>query len=213
MKTTKIILSEDVYNLGEEGDIKEVAPGYARNFLIPKGMAVPYSRRHVALFADRRAAIERRKEEKRQAALGLKERIESLSIVFKAPAGDSGKLFGSVSNAAIADRLLQEGFQIERKKIEVPGHAMKMVGEYDVTVKLYANEAATLKVVIEAIESSESTAARSRSRSAAELPDATAQGSAAQATADSDPLDEDDDSAEYEDRAPYDDDADERDDA
>ena len=59
MKGVKVILNEDVYNLGEEGDVREVAPGYARNYLIPKGMAVPFTRQYMALFEDRRAAIEK----------------------------------------------------------------------------------------------------------------------------------------------------------
>lgn len=148
MKNTKIILSEDVYNLGEEGDVCEVAPGYARNYLIPKGFAVPYSRKFVAMFKDRKTAIENRKDEKRNSALGLKERLESMAFTFEVPAGDSGKLFGSVTNATVADRLLQDGLQIERKKIELPGHTIKMVGEFDVIVKLYADETATLKVTV-----------------------------------------------------------------
>lgn len=148
MKSVKVILNEDVYNLGEEGDVRDVASGYARNYLIPRGLAVPYARRYVAMFADRKQAIERRKEEKRKDALGLKERIEELHLVFEVPAGDSGKLFGSVTNAQVADRLLQEGLSIERKKIDIPGHTIKMVGEYDVTIKLYADESASLKVEI-----------------------------------------------------------------
>lgn len=146
----KIILNEDVYNLGEEGDVREVAPGYARNYLIPKGFAVLYDRHHVALFKDKREAIERRKEAKRTSASDLKERIEQLSLEFVVPAGSSGKLFGSVTNAAIADRLLQNGFSIERKKIEIPGHNIKSTGDYEVSIKLYADESATLNVTIKA---------------------------------------------------------------
>lgn len=148
MKSTKIILNEDVYNLGEEGDVREVAPGYARNFLFPKGLAVLHSRENVARFQDRKAKIDRRKEEKRTSALGLKDRIEEMELEFEVPAGASGKLFGSVSNAAIADRLLQAGVTIERKKIEIPGHTFKMIGDHEVTIKLYADESASLKVRI-----------------------------------------------------------------
>ena len=150
MRSMKIILNEDVYNLGEEGDVREVAPGYARNYLIPKGFAVLYDRHHVALFKDKREVIERRKEEKRTSASDLKERIEQLSLEFVVPAGSSGKLFGSVTNAAIADRLLQNGFSIERKKIEIPGHNIKSTGVYEISIKLYADESATLNVTIKA---------------------------------------------------------------
>ncbi len=148
MKRVKIILNEDVYNLGEEGDVREVAAGYARNFLIPKGLAVPYTKHYLARFEDRRSSIERRKADKRQTALGLKERIEALRLVFDMPAGASGKLFGSVTSAQVADRLLKEGLQIERKKIELPGHTIKIAGEYEASVKLYADESATLSIAI-----------------------------------------------------------------
>ncbi len=150
MKSVKIILNEDVYNLGEEGDVCTVAPGYARNYLIPKGYAVAYNRRNVAIFEERKATIEKRKNEKRDAALSDKERIENLRLDFEMPAGSSGKLFGSVTNQNIAERLMQEGINIERKKIEVPGHTIKMTGEYSVTIKLYADESAELPVVVRA---------------------------------------------------------------
>ena len=175
MKSVTVILNEDVYNLGEEGDVRDVAAGYARNYLIPRGLAVPYSKEYVALFEDKRSAIERRKEEKRTDALGLKERLEELELVFEVPTGESGKLFGSVTNAGIADRLMQEGIQIERKKIEIPGHTIKMTGEYEITIKLYADEAATLKVRIEPEGASKKAkAAESRGekrRSAADEPE------------------------------------------
>ncbi len=150
MKRIKIILNEDVYNLGEEGDVCTVAPGYARNYLIPKGFAVPFTRQNVAVFEEKKASIEKRKEEKRTAAFGDKERIESLMLEFEMPAGSSGKLFGSVTNQNIAERLMQQGVNIERKKIEVPGHTIKMTGEYSVTIKLYADESAELPVVVRA---------------------------------------------------------------
>ena len=148
MRNLKIILNEDVYNLGEEGDVREVAPGYARNYLIPKGMAVLHSRENVARFKDKHEVIERRREEKRTSALGLKDRIEEMQLEFAVPAGSSGKLFGSITNAAIADRLMQDGLTIERKKIEIPGHTFKQVGDYEVIIKLYADESAALKVKI-----------------------------------------------------------------
>lgn len=148
MKNLKIILNEDVYNLGEEGDVREVAPGYGRNYLIPKGLAVLHSRENVARFKDKQSAIERRREEKRTSALGLKDRIEEMQLEFAVPAGSSGKLFGSITNAAIADRLMQDGLTIERKKIEIPGHTFKQIGDYEIIIKLYADESAALKVKI-----------------------------------------------------------------
>lgn len=145
----KVILNQDVVNLGEEGDICTVADGYGRNYLIPQKLAVPYTRQYIAIFEQRKEQIEKRKEEKRQAALSLKEKIEALeSIEIKMPAGEGDKLFGSVTNAMIADTLLGAGIEVERKKIELMGQVIKLLGTYNIKVKLYNNEAASLKVVV-----------------------------------------------------------------
>lgn len=151
MKRVKIILSEDVYNLGEEGDVREVASGYARNFLIPQGLALSYSNKNVAYFEQRREAIEKRKEEKREAAKSFKEKIESKVIELEMPAGNTGKLFGSVNSATVAEKLAADGINVERKKIEVPENSIKMVGEYDVRIRLYGDEVAEIKVVVNAV--------------------------------------------------------------
>ncbi len=145
----KIILYQDVEGLGEEGDIKEVADGYARNYLLPKKFALPYNKANLKLLEQRRDAIEKRKEEKRKAAMSLKERLESEELIFKMPASEGGKLFGSVNNAVIAQELANRGYSIDRKKIEVPDHNLRMIGNYTVRIKLYDNEEANIKVVIE----------------------------------------------------------------
>lgn len=146
----KIILSHDVSGLGEEGDVREVAGGYARNFLIPKKMAVAYSRQNLQELEHRRAGIEKRKDEKRREAMGLKERLESEEIQFTMPAGENGKLFGSVNNATIVQELEKRGYSVEKKRVEVPDHHIRMVGAYTVRIKLYGNEEAELKVNVEA---------------------------------------------------------------
>ncbi len=144
----KVILNQDVYNLGEEGDVCEVANGYARNYLIPQGFAVLYNKQNAAVFESRKAAIEKRKEEKRKASLSLKEKIEAQEIVLKVPSGEKGKLFGSVTNANIADALKSLGITVERKKIELPEHTLKALGTYTAKIKLYGDETAELKVVV-----------------------------------------------------------------
>ncbi len=146
----KIILNQDVVGLGEEGDIREVADGYARNYLLPRKLAVPHSRQNLAQFASRKSAIEGRKEEKRKEAMGLKERLEAEEFLFTMPAGESGKLFGSVSGALLAQELEKRGYAIEKKRIEVPEHHIRQTGTFTVKVKLYGNEEAALKVVVEA---------------------------------------------------------------
>jgi large subunit ribosomal protein L9 len=148
MKRVKVILSQDVYNLGEEGDVREVASGYARNFLIPQGLALSYNRQNVAYFEQRREAIETRKQEKREAAKGFRDRLESKVLELEMPAGDTGKLFGSVNSATIAEKLASEGITIERKKIDVPDNSIKMIGEHDVRIRLYGDEVAGIKVIV-----------------------------------------------------------------
>ena len=148
----KVILNQDVTGLGEEGDIKEVASGYARNYLLPKNLALPYTKQNLTQLETRRAAIESRKEEKRREAMSVKERLESEELVFSMPAGDSGKLFGSVNNAMVVQELEKRGYSIEKKRIEVPEHNIRMIGTFAVKVRLYGNEEAQLNVVVEAAE-------------------------------------------------------------
>ena len=124
----KVILNQDVIGLGEEGDIKDVADGYARNFLLPKKLAVPHTREFLAALEHKRASIEKRKEEKRLEAAGLKERLEAEEIRFSVPAGRNGKLFGSVNNTNVAVELEKKGFKIEKKSIEIPEHTIRNVG-------------------------------------------------------------------------------------
>ena len=146
----KVILNKDVIGLGEEGDIKEVATGYARNFLLPQALAVPHTKANLASLERRRGAIERRRDEKRTEALGLKERLEAEELKFAMPAGENGKLFGSVNNATLAAELEKRGYQIEKKRIEVPEHAIRATGTFKARVRLYDKEEAVLKVVVEA---------------------------------------------------------------
>lgn len=145
----KVILNKDVHPLGEEGDVKEVAAGYARNYLFPRALALPYSDKTVKIFESRRAEIEARKAEKRQDATALKEKLEALEIVLVMPAGANGKLYGAVTNQTVADELAKKDFKIERKRIELPGSSFKSVGKYRVHVKLYENQSADLTVVIQ----------------------------------------------------------------
>jgi large subunit ribosomal protein L9 len=145
----KVILNKDLLPLGEEGDVKDVAKGYARNYLFPRGFALPYTDSTVALFESRRGEIEARKEEKRKDALGLKEKLEALELVIVMPAGANGKLYGAVTSQTVADELTKQGFRIERKRVELPGNSFKSVGKYKVAVKLYESAAAEMTITVE----------------------------------------------------------------
>lgn len=144
----KIILNQDVASLGELGDIKEVSPGYARNYLLPRGYAVAYTTKTVQAFEKRKTEIDGLKEQKRQSSLSLKEKLEAEEITVTMPAGANGKLYGAVTNATIADEFLKKGLEIDRKKIEVPSRSIKSVGNYKVLVHLYEKEEATIRVSI-----------------------------------------------------------------
>ena len=154
----KVILNEDVKYLGEEGDIKDVAKGYARNYLFPRNLAVPCNSFTLAHFESRKEEIEQRKAVKRQNAAGLKEQLEALTLTIIMPAGPNGKLYGAVTNQTISDELQKLGFEIERKRIELPGLTFKSVGHYTATLKLYESAVAVLPVAVEAQPEAEKTA-------------------------------------------------------
>ena len=144
----KVILNQDLSTLGEEGDVKDVARGYARNYLFPRGIALPYNPQTVKIFEARKEQIEARKAEKRQDALGIKEKLENLEISITMPAGANGKLYGAVTSQTVADELARQGFQIERKRIELAGNGFKSVGKYKALIKLYESSAAEIQVTI-----------------------------------------------------------------
>ena len=148
----KIILNNDVVHLGEEGDVVTVKDGYARNYLLPTGAALIYNKENAAMFKQRAEQIAKRKAEKRAASASLKERLDNVTISLVVTAGESGKLFGSVTSQMVQEALLKEGFEIEKKKLDVPTHAIKMTGTYHIVAHLYENDKAniTLNVLSEA---------------------------------------------------------------
>jgi len=148
----KVILNKDLATLGEEGDVKEVAKGYARNYLFPRGIALPYTPRMIKIIEGRRAEIDARKEQKRLDARGLKEKLDTFELSLTMPAGANGKLYGAVTNQTIAEELAKNGFQIERKRIELAGNGFKNVGKYKATIKLYENQSAEISIIIIAQE-------------------------------------------------------------
>ncbi|MFA6855606.1 MAG: 50S ribosomal protein L9 [Treponema sp.] len=148
----KVILNVDVKSLGEEGDVKNVANGYYRNFLGPRNLAVPYNDATVAAFESRRAEIETRKEQKRSASAGLKEKLEALNLEIVMPCGKNGKLFGAVTTQVVVDLLSKQGFEIERKRIDIPGLTIKSVGNYHFSVKLYESQTAEMKIAVKGQE-------------------------------------------------------------
>jgi len=148
----KIILNKDMASLGEEGDVKDVAKGYARNYLFPRGIALPYTSGMIKLIEARRKEIEERKEQKRLDARSLKEKLDAVEISITMPAGVNGRLYGAVTNQTVAEELAKNGFQIERKRIEITGNGIKSVGKYKATVRLYENQSAEIAITVIAQE-------------------------------------------------------------
>lgn len=147
----KVILNVDVRYLGEEGDIKNVARGYARNYLFPRGLAVLCTPEAMKDFESRQEEINARKQAKRTDAASIKARLEELEIKIALPAGPTGKLYGAVTSQTLFEELTRAGFDIERKRIEIPGNSVKSVGTHTANVKLYENTVAALKFTVEAL--------------------------------------------------------------
>jgi len=154
----KVILNADVKHLGEMGDVKNVANGYARNYLFPRMFAVPYNADTVAYFEGKKAEIEARKAQKRADSASLKEKLEALTVELVMPAGANGKLYGAVTNLSLADWFSKNGYEIERKKIEVPGLTIKNVGNYNFKVHLYESSVAEVKLSVKPQEEADAKA-------------------------------------------------------
>ncbi|WP_305044763.1 50S ribosomal protein L9 [Geoalkalibacter sp.] len=145
----EVILKEAVEGLGNIGDIVKVKPGYARNFLVPKGLATEANPRNVRELEHQKRMLQRKLEKLSKDAQALKSRIEALTCSFSLLAGDEGKLFGSVTSMDLEKKLTDAGIDIERKKIQLP-EPIKHVGEFEVPVRLNAGVVAKIKVNVAA---------------------------------------------------------------
>jgi large subunit ribosomal protein L9 len=145
----QVILNEDVPNLGNTGDVVKVRAGYARNYLLPRNLAVEADERNLHAFDHQKAVAMRKREAQRIAASTVKDKIEALTITVEARAGEEGKLFGSVTNIDLERALREKGLQVDRRRIVLP-EPIKQLGDYNVPVKLEAEVEASLKVVVAA---------------------------------------------------------------
>jgi len=142
----QVILREDVESLGATGQVVNVKDGYARNYLIPRGLAVHATKRNVKRFDHEKRVIAKRDTKRRKEAQSLKERLEALSLTIAKHTGEEDKLFGAVTNREIADALKEEtGLEIDRKSIHLE-QPIKSLGVYSVELKLARDVAATIKV-------------------------------------------------------------------
>jgi large subunit ribosomal protein L9 len=136
MATTTILLKEDVDSLGGRGEIVKVRAGYARNYLIPQGLATLATKGNIKQIEQERAALLKKAAVEKATAEAQKEQMTGIELVFERKAGEDGTLFGSVTSMDIAAALQEKGYEIDRKKVALRD-AIKVTGDYTVTVKLH----------------------------------------------------------------------------
>ena len=147
----KVVLRQDVENLGEKGSVKNVADGYARNYLIPKGMAVVATPGELKVVATNDAVKQRKVLRQEQELQGLAERISGQKVEFEARAGGNGRLFGSITNGDIAEKLSAAiGTEVDRRKIVID-EPIRTIGEHPVTVHLVGKLRPQVTVVVHGI--------------------------------------------------------------
>lgn len=141
----KVILKENIENLGRIGDIVKVAPGYARNYLLPKGLAAEANLKNTKAMEHAKRQMEYKKNKVLEQAKQFAARIEGINLVLPHQAGEEGKLFGSVTNMELAEKLKAQGVEIDRKKISL-AEPIKQLGEYQIAIKIHPEVSANLKV-------------------------------------------------------------------
>ncbi|MCP3986273.1 MAG: 50S ribosomal protein L9 [bacterium] len=143
----KVILREDVANLGDAGDLVKVKPGYARNFLIPKGKAIFATAAKVKELEHHRRIIAENMAKQLKDLNAAKDRLEQLRLEVEAQAGEEGKLFGSVTTLQIVELVAAKGIEIDRRKIDLK-EPIKELGDHEVPVKLHREVIAKLKLKV-----------------------------------------------------------------
>ena len=143
----KVILVQDMESLGLGGEIVNVAKGYARNYLVPRGMALEATEQNIKLTEQQRKNIEIKKIKAKEDALKIKEKLSAVSVTIAQKVGEEEKLYGSVTTMDIADQLEKQGITLERRRI-ILDKPVKSRGEFSVTVKLHPEVTAPIKVVV-----------------------------------------------------------------
>jgi large subunit ribosomal protein L9 len=145
----EIILLDKIANLGGLGDTVIVKSGYARNFLFPQGKAVPATKANVEKFEARRAELEAKIAEGLSVAQARADKITELGeVTIAAPAGDEGKLFGSIGTRDIADAITAAGVEVTKAEVKLPTGTLREIGEFDIDLQLHSEVTATAKLVI-----------------------------------------------------------------
>lgn len=143
----EVILKEDIHNLGKMGEVVRVRDGYARNYLLPRGLVLVANKKNLKGFEHQKRVVASQKERVVKQAQTLSEKLAGASLTIPVKAGEEGKLFGSVTNIDIEKALRAKGFDIERRKIHLD-EPIKSLGDYEVPVRLTADVTATVKVSV-----------------------------------------------------------------
>lgn len=143
----KVILTSDVEKVGSLGDVVEVKKGFARNFLMPRQLAVEVSEHNLALMAARRKKHQKKLEQEKLAAGEQKRRLEGVALTMRKKAGENDVLFGSVTTAEIEKALADQGFAVERKKIHLD-EPIKRLGDFSARIKLFQGVEAVIPIAV-----------------------------------------------------------------
>lgn len=145
----KVILLQDIKALGRKGDVKEVADGYARNFLLPKGFATEATEANMRRLSQQKHAILNQELQEEEEARSLAAQLNGLKVIIKAKTGESGRLFGSVTTKDIAEAVQRIAhIELDRKRIDLP-EGLKQLGQYEIPIRLYKGISATITVDVQ----------------------------------------------------------------
>ena len=147
MANVQVILREDVVSLGQAGDLVQVKPGFARNYLIPQGKAIVATEASKRELEHQKRVIAERVRRDREVLEAERKKYDGVVVEITAQAGEEGKLFGSVTAAQIAETLAERGLEIDRRRIDL-AEPIKALGDHDVVVRLHRDVTATLKVKV-----------------------------------------------------------------
>lgn len=143
----EVILREEIPNLGKMGDVVRVRDGYARNYLLPRGLVLVANKKNLKVFEHQKRVVAAEKERVQKHAQSLAEKLAELTLVFPMKSGEEGKLFGSVTNIDIEKAIRAKGFEIERRRIQL-ADPIKTLGEFAVPIRLAADLTLVVKVSV-----------------------------------------------------------------
>ena len=142
----QVILLERIVNLGNLGDLVNVKPGYARNYLVPQGLATVATESNIAAFEERRLDLEKASADRLQAAQARQKELEGQSVDIAGRASEEGKLFGSVGVVEIAEAFTAKGLDLAKSEVQLPEGALKLIGDYEVVVSVHPEVSFAVKV-------------------------------------------------------------------